>query len=196
MSDSYCQLSKNQLRNELRQRRQALSQQTRTIAAAVVGANFEQLPRWTEARSIGLYLANDGEIDTLPLSRLCRGRGMQLYLPVINSDTSLNFAEWAADSELSGNRFGIGEPPAAAPRCPVDALDILVLPVVGWDRRGGRLGMGGGFYDRSLAAAQGPLLVGLAYSVQELPRVPTDAWDIFMDFIVTEAALHRCQVLN
>ena len=56
--------------------------------------------------------------------------------------------------------------------------------------------MGGGFYDRALAATRGPLLVGLAYSVQELPRVPMEAWDISVDFIVTEAALHRCQVLN
>ena len=194
MSDR--QLSKIQLRNELRQRRQALSRQTRLAAAAAVSDNFKQLPRWTEASSIGLYLANDGEVDTLPLSKLCRGRGMRLYLPVINSDSSLSFAEWATDAQLSGNRFGIDEPPAAAPRCPVGALDILVLPLVGWDRRGGRLGMGGGFYDRTLATAGGPLLVGLAYSVQELPRVPTDAWDIAVDFIVTEAALHRCQVLN
>ena len=194
MSDG--QSSKSQLRNELRQRRQALGQPVQHAAAAAVSDNIRQLPGWTEARSIGLYLANDGEIDTQPLSTLCRRRGMRVFLPVINSDTSLSFAEWAPGAALTANRFGIGEPPPSASRCPVSELDILILPVVGWDRRGGRLGMGGGFYDRTLAATKGPLLVGLAHSVQELAQTPKDAWDISVDFIVTEASLHRCQVLN
>ena len=98
MSD--CQLSKSQLRSELRQRRRALSPQTRADAAAAVRDNFQRLPRWTEARNIGLYLPNDGEIDTLPLSRLCRCRGMRLYLPVISSDASLGFAEWAVGERV------------------------------------------------------------------------------------------------
>lgn len=194
MSDG--QLSKKQLRKELRQRRQTLGQPIQLAAAAAVSDHIRQLPGWARARSIGLYLANDGEVDTTPLSTLCRRRGMQVFLPVINRDTSLSFAEWTPEAELTANRFGIGEPPPSAARCPVSDLDILVLPVVGWDRRGGRLGMGGGFYDRTLAAINRPLLVGLAHSVQELAQTPVDAWDIFVDFIVTEASLHRCQVSN
>jgi 5-formyltetrahydrofolate cyclo-ligase len=70
------------------------------------------------------------------------------------------------------------------------------MPLVGWDRQGGRLGMGGGFYDRALAGIKGPLLVGLAHAVQEVPQVPIDDWDVPLDFVVTESALHQCRGKN
>ena len=71
----------------------------------------------------------------------------------------------------------MAEPAPAAMRRPLDQLDILFMPLVGWDKRGNRLGMGGGFYDRALEHVSGPLLVGLAHSVQELEKVPNESWD-------------------
>jgi 5-formyltetrahydrofolate cyclo-ligase len=119
-----------------------------------------------------------------------------LFLPVIGEQNLMTFAEWTPGSELVANRYGIPEPPRAAQRCEIAALDIIAMPLVAWDRAGGRLGMGGGFYDRALAGTKNSLLVGLAHSVQELRQVPRDDWDIPLDFVVTESALHCCQGHN
>jgi 5-formyltetrahydrofolate cyclo-ligase len=181
------------LRKELRQRRRGLSPSAQINAAEKITASIIQLPPWAAARRIALYLANDGEINTLPLSDLCRGAGKQLFLPVIGEQDTLTFAAWDDDGELVANRFGILEPAPTSARCAASELDIIILPLVAWDRRGGRLGMGGGFYDRALAGVEGAALVGLAHALQEVPRVPRDNWDIPLDFVVTETALHRCR---
>lgn len=186
---------KAQLREELRRRRRDLSRAAQIAAAESATRHIAKLPHWPVARRVALYLANDGEIDTLPLSSLCRNAGKQVFLPVIDAQNSLAFVEWADGAELVANRYGIPEPSTAAPPCATAELDIIFLPLVAWDRRGGRLGMGGGFYDRALAA--GPtaaVLVGLAHTLQEVNRVPADEWDIPLDFVVTESFLHKCRI--
>jgi 5-formyltetrahydrofolate cyclo-ligase len=185
--------SKSQLRSALRHRRQALSSDQQRLAAQAVSGHIAELPKWRTAQRIALYLAADGEIDTAPLGALGRAQHKQLFLPVIEADRSLGFAEWRADSPLSPNRFGIPEPSAQADRCPVKDLDIVFLPLVGWDLQGGRLGMGGGFYDRTLAGITGPLLVGLAHARQQVDCIPQEEWDISLNFIASDAALHFCR---
>ena len=185
--------SKSQLRSALRHRRQALSSDQQRLAAQAVSGHIAELPEWRAAQRIALYLAADGEIDTAPLGALGRAQHKQLFLPVIEADRSLAFAEWRADSPLSPNRFGIPEPSAQASRCPVEDLDIVFLPLVGWDLQGGRLGMGGGFYDRTLAGITGPLLVGLAHARQQVDCIPQEEWDISLNFIASDAALHFCK---
>lgn len=194
MSDS--KLSKAQLRTELRQRRQALSPGEQLAAARAAAAFIQQLPDWPGARRIALYLAADGEIDTTELAQLGRSQGKQLFLPVIEQDDHLSFAAWLPDSPLAANRYGIPEPPEDAKRCATNTLDIIFLPLVGWDLQGGRLGMGGGFYDRTLAGASGPVLVGLAHSNQQVDRIPREDWDITLNFIATDTALYLCQGAN
>lgn len=184
---------KARLREVLRQRRRSLSAAQQDAAARAVASCAAQLPQWPGARRIALYLAADAELDTSHLVALARDQSRTLFLPVIQEDSSLAFAEWQADSRLTPNRYGIPEPPAQATRCPPAELDILFLPLVGWDRRGGRLGMGGGFYDRTLAGGSRPLLVGLAHSCQEVASIPMENWDIALDFVATETALIRCQ---
>jgi len=178
----------------MRRRRRALDESARRSAAEAAALNTTRLPGWDRARRIALYLASDGEIDTTPLVLLCRRSRKQLYLPVIQADDSLLFRLWTTDSALASNRFGIPEPPADAPRCPATELDVVILPLVAWDRNGGRLGMGGGFYDRTLAATPGPVKVGLAHAVQETTRIPQDEWDVTLDFVATDDALHCCRV--
>jgi 5-formyltetrahydrofolate cyclo-ligase len=185
--------SKAQLRSTLRHRRQALSADQQGLAARAVSGHIADLPGWSTAQRIALYLAADGEIDTTPLSKLGRAQHKQLFLPVIEADNSLRFAEWRPDSVLSKNRFGIPEPPAQARCCPAQDLDIVFLPLVGWDLQGGRLGMGGGFYDRTLAGITGPLLVGLAHANQQVDCIPREEWDISLNFIASDAALHICK---
>ncbi len=186
-------LCKTQLRKKLRLRRQALSPSTQLAAAEAVTRYITQLPGWSTARHIALYLANDGEIDTTPLTTMCRNTGKQLFLPVIDKQNLLGFAEWADGSKLISNRYGIPEPSSDVPRFAASRMDIIMLPLVAWDRQGRRLGMGGGFYDRALAGAEGALLVGLAHALQEVPQTPHDDWDIPLDFVVTDSALHCCQ---
>jgi 5-formyltetrahydrofolate cyclo-ligase len=185
--------SKAQLRQEMRRRRQALGPLSQLAAAEAASDHITRLAAWPSARRVALYLANDGEVDTSPLAALCRLSGKQLFLPVIEQTNLLEFVEWASGDELLPNRFGIPEPPAHSPRCPATGLDIMVLPLVAWDRRGGRLGMGGGFYDRALAGIKGPVLVGLAHAVQEVPQLPREDWDIALDFVITPSALHQCR---
>jgi 5-formyltetrahydrofolate cyclo-ligase len=181
------------LRRELRRRRQALSSEQQHAAAAAVARRIEELPDWQSARRVAVYLAADGEIDTAPLAALARAREKVLYLPVILPDDSLTFARWQQDATLRANRYGIPEPPETAESSPAGELDLIVLPLVGWDRRGGRLGMGGGFYDRTLEEVSGTTLLGLGHSCQELESVPVQAWDIRLDFVATDAALLDCR---
>lgn len=185
--------SKSELRASLRERRRSLDAQMRTAAARAVCEHIATMPNWQDARRAGLYIANDGELDTAPLAALCRGSDKRLFLPIMGNDKTLSFAPWHADTLLLRNSYGIDEPPATAARIEAGELDIIFLPLVGWDRQGNRLGMGGGYYDRSLAAVKGPLLVGLGYSAQELPEVPHDQWDVRLDIVVTEDRLHYCR---
>lgn len=185
--------SKAELRRLIRARRQGIDPVARHNAAHSLPNIIKQLPAWTDARRIALYLAADGEIDTTALAQAARKHDKELYLPVITPDNSLTFALWSSTDSLVRNRFDIPEPPASATRCPAAELDIIFMPLVAFDVRGGRLGMGGGFYDRTLSGICGPLLVGLAHTCQQVPAVPRDGWDISLDFIANESTLHCCQ---
>jgi 5-formyltetrahydrofolate cyclo-ligase len=177
------------LRSDLRQRRNALSSNQQRASALELVHSVTELSSWDSAQRIALYQAADGEIDTCALEQLARKLGKQLFLPVL-ADDRLCFAQWETSVRLSPNRYNIPEPPQEAARCEPSDLDIIFLPLVGWDRRGSRLGMGGGFYDRTLSGVSGPLLVGLAHEVQQVEEVPQDPWDITLDYIATDAALY------
>lgn len=181
---------KTQLRNSLRERRNSLSLAAQSTAAQALLDAVTALPIWTSAKRISLYMASDGEIATGPLVAMARRLGKELFLPVISAHNHLDFAHWRAEETLSNNRYNIPEPPRTATRCPAAELDIIFLPLVGWDRYGGRLGMGGGFYDRTLAGISGPLLVGLAHGSQEVEEIPLEHWDIRLDYVATDSALH------
>ena len=185
--------SKAQLRHTLRTQRRALTASQQQHAAQAAAQNLCTLPHWQDARRIALYLAADGEVDTAPFAKTCREHGKQLFLPVIMTDLSLTFKAWGSQARLQPNRYGIPEPPADAQKLAAEKLDIIVLPLVGWDESGNRLGMGGGFYDKTLAGVSGPLRVGLAHELQRVAQLPLEQWDIAMSFVATEAALYQCQ---
>ena len=182
---------KGQLRSRLRQRRRDLPPDTARTAAIEIAHLATTLPGWQRAANVGLYLPTDGEIDTEPLAERARDAGKSLFLPAIRDDRRLVFRQWRQDDPLPPNQFGIPEPPPTAPALGAVDIDILFLPMVGWDRRGARLGMGGGYYDRTLAQGRGAALVGLAYEAQEIDRLPTESWDIYLDYIITGGGLYR-----
>jgi len=115
-----------------------------------------------------------------------------VFLPVVR-DLDMHFRRWRKGAQMTANRFGIAEPLAAEERAPTQ-LDLVLVPLVGFSSDGARLGMGAGFYDRAFefraGRAQGPpWLLGVAYSVQEVERLPVDDWDVPLDGIVTEQGL-------
>jgi 5-formyltetrahydrofolate cyclo-ligase len=196
-SPSGASRAKADLRHTLRLRRRNLDQAHRAEAARAVAKALDDIPDWRQLQRIALYLAADGELDPGDIACHCRALGRSLYLPRVDSRGTMTFALWREGTVLERNRYGIPEPPASAPQCDAAGLDLLFLPLVGWDRRGNRLGMGGGYYDRALAGARDPatgrpLLVGLAFGLQEVPSLPVQDWDIRLDFVLTEAGLQPC----
>ena len=184
--------SKYQLREHLRRRRLLLTDRERRSAALAATRHAEQLPNWGALRRVAVYLPANGEMDTGPLVASCRRQGKSLYLPVIRDDRSLEFALWLEREAMTANRFGIPEPDDKAPRLATADLDVIFMPLVGWDRSGNRLGMGGGFYDRTLAGVTGSLRVGLAYECQRAEHISAEPWDIPLTHVLTETALYRC----
>ncbi len=189
---------KNELRRTLREQRLLLDEDAQAQAAAQLAAHLTALMTFRRARHLAAYFAHDGEIDPFPILERAWSQGKHCYLPVLSRVRSdrLWFAPWAPDSRFRLNRFGIPEP-MVAPRQLIRAqqLDLLLLPLVGFDEQGHRLGMGGGFYDKSLAFLRHrrqwhkPAVLGLAHDFQRCRQLPADAWDIPMTGIVTD---QRC----
>jgi 5-formyltetrahydrofolate cyclo-ligase len=152
------------------------------------------------SRSIALYLPADGEMDTAPLLALARRLKRRCFLPVLRGAPhySLWFAEYRPGDPLRPNRFGILEPALGRRKIlPAWGLDLILLPLVGFDQAGNRLGMGGGYYDRTLAFLhrrlhwRRPRLIGLAHECQRVERLAAKPWDVPLDGVATEACIHR-----
>jgi len=183
-------LSRAQLRRELRARRAALTPGLRLAAADAVARHLGHQTELREPGYVGGYWAVNGELP-LHAVQLRLAPGQVWCLPVLQPDGGLRFSPWRAGDPLQPNRYGIPEPVLAhestlAP----DQLTWVLLPLLGFDRRGGRLGMGGGGYDRAFAfrrdGAPPPLLVGVGYGFQELPALAVEPWDVALDAIATE----------
>jgi len=194
--------SRRELRRELRRRRRALTPEQRRRASEHLCLRLRRLPEVQRARRVALYLPNDGEIDPTPLIDWFRHRGARVHLPVLKplSRNRLWFVHYHADTPMVRNRFGIPEPETRhgahrARRLAAWALDLILLPLVGFDDAGQRMGMGGGFYDRTLAFTRHPgprpRLVGLAHDCQRVDSLPVEPWDVPLDAIVSDARVVR-----
>ncbi|WP_083871870.1 5-formyltetrahydrofolate cyclo-ligase [Vreelandella jeotgali] len=194
--------TKPTLRRELKRRRRALSSRQQRAAAARLCRRLKTLPELQRARRISLYLPFGGEIDPQPLLPWLYRRGVSVYLPVLRplADNALWFVAYRPDTPMVRNRFGIREPAAAFSarrqnRLPAWALDTLIVPLVGFDARANRMGMGGGFYDRTLAFMRyrrpAPTLIGVAHACQEVETLPVEPWDIPLGAIATDAGIVR-----
>jgi len=187
--------AKPALRRALRRRRRALSPRAQRSAALRAAERLPRLAAWRRARHIGLYLPADGELDPGPVIRRAWWEGRRTYIPVLRPGNRLAFRALAPGTALRANRLGLLEPagPAAEER-PLAGIDLLLMPLVGFDGSGRRLGMGGGFYDRTLRGRgrfRRPLLVGLAHECQHVPALPVEAWDVTLDAAVTDRAVRR-----
>lgn len=187
------------LRSELRERRRRLDAGERMAAAAGVVRSLEQLPEFLTDTRVAGYWAIDGELPLHNVVGALRSRGQQFFLPCIAGPRLLRFALWRPGIGLEPNRYGIPEPVGADVEH-VDAagIEVVLVPLLGFDRHGGRLGYGGGYYDTTFAALRGreamasPVLVGVGYAVQELERLEPADWDVRLDYVATERELIDC----
>jgi len=181
--------SRQTLRRQLRQTRRSLSPDQQLSAAKELLACFKQhlnSPQVANAKRIALYLSNDGEISPHLLCEYLWQQGIQTYLPVIQ-EKQLTFALYSSDTVWQENLYGIKEP-VTANYLSGEELDLVLLPLVGFDSEGGRLGMGGGFYDRTFAnkrTDETPLLIGLAHDCQQIKSLPVEGWDVPLQAIIT-----------
>jgi 5-formyltetrahydrofolate cyclo-ligase len=136
---------------------------------------------------VGAYWPMRGEIDPLPLLRLCQGAGMGTALPVVVArDQPLVFRAWALNEPLETGAYGTRQPPSSAPEI---IPSLVLVPLVAFDRTGARLGYGGGFYDRTLSrlrAEQPTVAIGLAHAIQETVAVPREPHDQPLNWLATD----------
>ena len=189
------------LRKRLRTARLRLDARERMAAAEALTQSLEQLPEFLVDSRIAGYWAVSGEMPLHAVYASLRARDQNYFLPVIDASDLLRFARWTPASPLRQNRYGIPEPDSAD-AVPANELDVVLLPLLGFDRTGNRIGMGAGYYDRSFAFLRGtarparPLLVGIGYHFQEVPQITPAAWDIGLDFIATDRELIACTVAD
>ncbi len=180
--------SKQAIRHHCLQTRKNLSCAVQAAASTAVCGRIIALEQYQKAEHIALYQAVNGEIDLSDLTIL---HGQTSYFPVMNADNTLTFLPITADTVFINNRIGIAEPDVARELAIMpEQLDIIFLPVVAFDESGTRLGMGGGYYDRTLAHHCKSLLIGVAYAFQQQPFIERQAWDVPLAAIITEHAIY------
>ena len=188
------------LRQELKKARLALTTRMREEAATAAIDIILRHPRFQRARSISGYIGSKGELDPAPLLELAAAMGKRCYLPVLHPfrHGRLWFCRWHPGDHMTPNRFGIPEPDVrAGGLIAARDLDLVIVPLLGFDEACNRLGMGGGYYDRSFAFARrlrhisAPFMLGFAHEVQRVESLQTQPWDIPLDAVATQRQLYR-----
>ena len=180
------------VRQECRKKRKALTQEQQHQASQQVLAHCIEQQLLANQTKVALYLASDGEVDPVQIIHYCWQNQIETYLPVLHpfSEGNLLFLRYQHNSLMRANRYGISEPRLQVQDvCPASALDVIFTPLVAFDQHGNRMGMGGGFYDRTLAPLQQgqstTKVVGLAHECQQVDALPVESWDIPLAQIVT-----------
>ncbi|MEX2130021.1 MAG: 5-formyltetrahydrofolate cyclo-ligase [Pseudohongiellaceae bacterium] len=191
--------NRSRLRKTLRQRRQSLSSAEQRLAATRLYHLLIHDHLFLRAERVGFYFPGDGEIDPMSLLLAALRMRKKCYLPLLSPHRpdQVSFARFEDGDILLPNRWGIPEPLASARHCaPSASLNLVLVPLVGFDESGARLGMGKGFYDRTFSfkrrlGTDRPRLVGLAHECQKAERIPVSDWDVPLDAVVTDKKIYR-----
>jgi 5-formyltetrahydrofolate cyclo-ligase len=184
---------KRQIRQQIIQQRKNLTQTQLTTSAAACCKQVIQSRLLETAETVALYLQHIGEINPHPLIEVLWEQGKRTYLPVIGKDNNLTFVRYVKGGDLRLNQYGIAEP-TSTETCSLANLDVICMPLVAFDSAGNRIGMGGGYYDRTLAkrtSNSALITVGLAYQFQKVAKIPTTDWDQTMDWVVTDQKIYQ-----
>lgn len=184
-------MNRSELRQTVRQLRRALSSSEQRQFAQQACQQALMVINQHKVKRIALYLTNDGELDTRPLIEALWQQGISVYLPRLHpfSQGNLLFFNYAPTSHLTQNSLKIWEPKLDITQMILPhQLDMVITPLVAFDQQGNRMGMGGGFYDRTLAhwQQQGkPYPVGFAHNCQGVKQLPVEHWDVPLPLIIT-----------
>ncbi|WP_415902284.1 5-formyltetrahydrofolate cyclo-ligase [Neptuniibacter sp. QD29_5] len=187
---------RKRLRQRIRQLRRSLTPLQQEQAAQGLLKNIRTRSDFRRAKSIAIYLPNDGEINPEPLIHYCWKLGKEVYLPVLHPilHNRLWFTPYTNQTPMIKNIYGIREPKLQPnKRRAAWAIDLVLLPLVAFDAKGNRMGMGGGYYDRTFGfknlkkSMKGPSLIGLAHEIQRVEELPVESWDIPLTSIVTDS---------
>ena len=188
-------MSRSDIRKSMRALRRSVDDTQRNTSALALLNNLATQSWYLESDSIAAYLSNDGEIDLVHVIQDLIAREKQLSLPKLNSDKGLmHFCDWQSSDELISNRYGILQPAKENIRA-LTEHSLVLTPLVAFDVKGNRIGMGGGYYDRLLSkgnpseqsiSQKRPLIVGVGYEFQQLDMIEAEEWDIPLDAVVTD----------
>ncbi|MGS2718556.1 5-formyltetrahydrofolate cyclo-ligase [Eionea flava] len=192
-------LSNSQIREQIKSRRDALSSVRQQAAAQSLALHIKATPAYRRSQHVAVYWAVGGEIGVQPLIDDLWRQGKQCYLPVVIGQEMI-FVEYAPTTKMMANGFNIPEPLDHTKTIDLRALDLVITPLVAFDKKGNRLGMGGGYYDRTFAflgsqtvssrqecvVENKPELMGVAHECQEVERLMAEPWDIALHSVVTD----------
>ena len=183
------------LRQQFKLVRHGILEDVRKSSAILVAKHFVASDAFKQSTHIACYFSTKDELSTDVVFTSLWRAGKSCYLPVLHEKVhSMGFAHYARSTVLCQNRYRIFEP--KEPRyVDHDLLDIVLVPLLAFDKKGSRLGLGGGYYDQSfnfllsVKRPAKPLLVGLCFSQQEAASIPRDSWDVPLDAVITEEGI-------
>jgi 5-formyltetrahydrofolate cyclo-ligase len=181
---------KTALRRRLRAQRDALAPAERAQRSSELCRRVLALDCVRDASLIAGYRGFGSEADVGAVLEGATRAGVALALPRVEAPGELSLRAWTPGEALLPNRWGIDEPLAAAPAVPLDAVSVVLVPALGLDRRGQRIGYGGGYYDRLLPRLGGAVRIGVAFELQLLDALAGEAHDALLDFVVTETGAY------
>ena len=187
-------MNTEQLRNQLKRQRSQQTKQQQSQRSKQIANNLSQSSVYSTAKHVALYLPVNGEADPRSLVSGNTDPERKFYLPVLSptGNKQLLFHQWDKNTQFTNNIYGIPEPITSNSSFPATQLDLVIMPLLGFDTQGNRLGMGGGYYDRTFAfkladkAINKPLLVAYAYAFQECNKLYAQSWDVPFDYYSTE----------
>jgi len=182
--------AKAQLRQRLRARLQRVSPDEAAAAGRAIARHLAEAVWWIRAERVGIFVSLPDEIDTTPVMELAVRAGKQVLVPRRSATSSLEFVATSSPADFVRARDGLREPKDAAPIVGLDDRSVVFTPGIAFDRSGGRLGRGRGYYDRCLASARAmaspPLVMGVGFSFQLVEHVPMGPLDMRVDGVVTD----------
>lgn len=188
------------IRSRIKQQRKQLPAHDQQLAALNACQLLKRQRCFINSQHIAVYLPMNGELSPMPLIDLARKHAKQIYLPVLMPFLSnrLWFAPWQPDTEMKANRFGIPEPVFNGRYLiPARQLDLVITPLVAFDSQCHRIGMGGGYYDRTFSFLRfrqywhTPKLIGLAYEFQKIKRINAQPWDVPLHAVVSHDQIYK-----
>ena len=185
-------MNNNVLRKTMIQKRKTLTKKQRNLAAFKASLFLPKLLSLLPKNAkIALFLDGFGEIPTSLIIKFCQKHQFLIYLPITKKNKPLLFAPFLhPKTPLKKHRFGMYEP-LTCPQISANKLDAIICPLVLVDKKGNRIGMGGGFYDRTFAKNPNVLKIGYAYDFQLVENLKTQVWDKKIDLLITDKNIYR-----